>query len=101
MAMSAYIVIDRLAVTDQELFRSYVGPAKAAVTSYGGRYALPHGAHIEALEGNWTPSRVVLIEFEDAEQARRWWDSREYAEARAIHQAATISNIILVDDSAY
>jgi uncharacterized protein (DUF1330 family) len=58
---------------------------------------LPHGTQIEALEGNWKPDRIVLIEFDDADQARQWWDSTEYAEARAIHCETTISNIILVD----
>jgi uncharacterized protein (DUF1330 family) len=38
-----------------------------------------------------------VIEFEDADQARQWWDSPEYAKARAIHHQATISNIILVN----
>jgi len=95
--MSAYVVIDRLSVTDTEKFSAYHKLAPPAVQSRGGRYVLPHGTQIEALEGNWKPNRIVLIEFDDAEQAKTWWDSPEYAEARAIHRMATISNIILVD----
>jgi uncharacterized protein (DUF1330 family) len=95
--MAAYVMIDRLEVTDREQFLAYAGPARASVNRYGGRYVLPHGTQIEALEGNWRPNRIVLIEFDDADQARRWWDSPEYAEARAVHHAATISNIILVN----
>jgi uncharacterized protein (DUF1330 family) len=95
--MAAYIMIDRLAVIDPEGFRAYLSLAPAAVTSRGGRYVLPHGTQIEALEGNWKPNRIVVIEFDDAEHAKTWWDSAEYAEARAIHRQATISNIILVD----
>jgi uncharacterized protein (DUF1330 family) len=62
---------------------------------------LPHSTEIEVLEGNWKPTRIVVIEFQDAEQAKQWWDSPEYAPARAIHREATISNIILVDDSSW
>lgn len=98
--MAAYILIDRLSVTDREKFDAYREPAKAAVRCFSGRYVLPHGTHIEALEGNWKPNRIVLIEFDDAQQAKRWWDSPEYAEAKAIHQEVTISNIILVDGAA-
>jgi uncharacterized protein (DUF1330 family) len=94
--MAAYILIDRLSVTDRERFDAYREPANAAVRSFRGRYVLPHGTHIVALEGNWKPNRIVLIEFDDAEQAKQWWDSPEYAEAKTIHQEATISNIILV-----
>jgi uncharacterized protein (DUF1330 family) len=96
--MAAYILIDRLSVTDPDKFRAYSGLAKASVASHGGRYVLRSEAQIEALEGNWTPSRIVFIEFDDAEQARRWWASPEYARSRVIHEDATISNIILIDD---
>jgi uncharacterized protein (DUF1330 family) len=99
-AMAVYVLIDRLSVTDPDRFGDYSVLAKAAVTRHGGRYVLPYGTQIEALEGNWTPNRIVLIEFEDAAQARKWWHSPEYAEARTIHQEATISNVILVDDLA-
>jgi uncharacterized protein (DUF1330 family) len=94
--MAAYILIDRLLVTDQERLNDYRDPAGVAVRHYGGQYVLPHGTQIEALEGNWKPNRVILIEFDGVEQARRWWNSPEYAGAKAIHQEATISNIILV-----
>jgi uncharacterized protein (DUF1330 family) len=95
--MAAYIMIDRLAVTDPEAFRTYAALASATVAGYGGRYLLPDRIQIEALEGNWTPNRVVLIEFDDADQAKQWWSSPQYAAPRALHRAATISNIILLD----
>lgn len=98
--MAVYVLIDRLSVTDPDRFGGYPLLAEAAVTRHGGRYVLPHGTQIEALEGNWMPNGIVLIEFDDGEQARRWWDSPEYAAAKAIHSHATISNIILVDSTA-
>lgn len=94
--MAAYIMIDRLAVTDWDRFSAYPAPAEVAVQRYGGRYVLPHGTQIEALEGNWKLHRIVIIQLNDARQAKRWWDSPEYADAKAIHREATISNIILV-----
>jgi uncharacterized protein (DUF1330 family) len=100
MTMAAYIMIDRLSVTDRDRFTAYPVAAQAALQRYRGCYVLPHATQIEALEGNWKPNRVTLIEFEDAEQARQWWNSPEYAEAKAIHRQATISNIILVDGTA-
>jgi len=95
--MAAYVMIDRLSMTDAGTFLAYRDLAKSAVRMYGGRYILPHGMQVEALEGNWKPDRIVLIEFDDGGQARRWWDSPEYAEAKAIHHQATISNIILIE----
>lgn len=43
------------------------------------RDALP-----QAREGDWSPdNRLVIIEFPDPEQAKRWYSSPEYARARA------------------
>ncbi len=95
--MTAYILIDLLSVTDVDMFSAYPSLASAAVTRCGGRYLLPRDSSIEALEGNWKPHRIVVIEFPDTERAKNWWSSAEYAEARALHHAATISNIVLVD----
>ncbi|GAC1523331.1 MAG: hypothetical protein NVS2B16_31550 [Chloroflexota bacterium] len=98
--MVAYILIDRLAVTEPAALKVYQSIAAASVANHAGRYVIPHSASIEALEGNWKPSRILLIEFADAAQAKQWWNSPEYAEARAAHHAATISNVILVDGMA-
>jgi uncharacterized protein (DUF1330 family) len=95
--VKAYVVIDRLEVIDRDQFRRYTELADASVKHHGGQYATPHRTEIEALKGNWKPNRIVLIEFGSAERARKWWNSPEYAQARAIHRATTISNVLLVD----
>lgn len=97
--MTAYVLIDRLSVTDTAAFDEYQPLASEAVARHRGHYVLPHETPIEALEGNWRPDRIVVIAFPDAEEARTWWESGEYAEARAIHHNATIANIILVHDA--
>jgi uncharacterized protein (DUF1330 family) len=49
------------------------------------------------LEGNWQPHRVVVLEFPSLEQARRWYESEEYREPKAIRIAASKTNAILVE----
>jgi uncharacterized protein (DUF1330 family) len=97
--MAAYILTDQLSVTDPVAFGAYQPLASAAVARYRGRYVLTHDIPIEALEGNRRPTRIVVIEFDGAEEARAWWASGEYAEARAIHHRTTIANVILVSGS--
>jgi uncharacterized protein (DUF1330 family) len=41
--------------------------------------------------------RVAIIEFSTLEQARRFYDSAEYAPLRAIREAVTESELALVD----
>jgi uncharacterized protein (DUF1330 family) len=92
---AAYILIDRLSVTDREALHGYPDAVPAAVQREGGRSVLPHETETEALEGTWQPRCIVLIECEDAEQARRWRASPEDAPAGALHHQATSSQVIL------
>ena len=54
------------------------------------------GRKIERLEGDWQPSRVVVVEFESIAAARKWWESEDYAELKAIRQATTGTAMIVV-----
>jgi len=49
------------------------------------------------LEGSWDPHRLVIVEFPDAEHARRWWSSPEYAPAKAIRQATSVGTLVLLE----
>jgi len=50
------------------------------------------------LEGNWAPSRVVVVEFSTAGQAQKFYDSPEYRAARAARAGATNRfNMIVVE----
>jgi len=49
------------------------------------------------LEGEWAPRRVVILEFPNAEQARAWWESPEYAAAKALRQSCADTQMLLID----
>ena len=86
--MSAYVILD-MTVHDTELFEQYKKLAPETIAAYGGRY-LARGGKAEALEGDWSPNRMVILEFDNAETAKQWLNSTEYREARSMrHQAAT------------
>ena len=50
-----------------------------------------------ALEGDWTPDRVVLLKFPSVESARRFNDSVEYAAARKSRQGAAVMRMTLIE----
>jgi uncharacterized protein (DUF1330 family) len=68
----------------------------ATIAAYGGRY-LARGGAITPLEGDWNPRRITVLEFPSPEQARAWWDSPEYAEAKALRQQTATTNLIVVE----
>ncbi len=93
--MPAYAIFD-IAVTDPERYEEYKKLAPPAIAAYGGKY-LVRGGHLDVLEGNWHPSRIVVLEFPTAEQAKAWIDSPEYSEARALRHATASTHAILVE----
>jgi uncharacterized protein (DUF1330 family) len=93
--MPAYMIVD-VEVTDPQQYDKYKAVAPAAIAKYGGRYLVRGGAHT-SLEGSWRPNRIVLLEFPDVEAAKRFYDSPEYREARALRANAAKGNFVVVE----
>ena len=93
--MAAYALFDNLEVLDPGALDAYKERARSVVERFGGRYIVLGGA-VDRVEGGWQPVFPVLIEFPDPETARRWYDSPEYAELKAIRLAAVRSNGVLI-----
>ena len=93
--MAAYIVVE-IAIKDSARYERYKHLAPPSIAKYGGKY-LTRGGATSALEGTWAPERFVILEFADADTARRWWNSPEYAEAKALRQSCAETQMLLVD----
>jgi len=50
----------------------------------------------EVLEGDWHPHRLILLEFESVEQAKRWYNSAEYASVKGIRHRTANTDFVLV-----
>ncbi len=92
--MPAYLIVD-CEVTDAERYETYKQLAPPAIAKYGGRY-LVRGGEVGVLEGDWQPSRVVVLEFPDVETAKRFYVSPEYSVARAKRAGAARMNMVVV-----
>jgi uncharacterized protein (DUF1330 family) len=93
--VAAYVIVD-LTVTDQALMDEYRKRVPATLAAYGGKFLVRGGAH-ETVEGDWKPSRVVVLEFPSLEQAKRWYRSEEYREPLAMRLRAGRANLIMVE----
>lgn len=89
-----YVVAD-IEVIDPAVYEDYKRLSSAAAEKYHGRWLVRGGA-VDVLEGDWQPHRFVVVEFEDEAAARRWYDSPEYAAARAVRQRSARSSLLLV-----
>ena len=93
--MAGYVIAD-VDVTDSELFAEYRKLVSATVEQYGGKY-LVRGGETEVVEGDRTPHRTVVIEFESYERAKAWYHSDEYAPALKMRLDSANSSVIIVD----
>ena len=93
--MPAYVIVD-ITVHDPIQYEAYKQLAPPAIAAYGGQY-LARGGKVATLEGDWTPGRLVILEFETAEKAKQWLDSPEYRAARQLRHASATTNMIVVD----
>lgn len=93
--MTAYVVVD-INVHDPVGYEEYKKLAPAAVELYGGKY-IARGGRTETLEGDWSPSRLVLLQFESIEQAKKWLNSEEYREPRAMRHRTANTQMVVIE----
>ena len=93
--MTAYVIVD-INVTDPVRYEDYKKLAAPTVEMYGGKY-IARGGKTEALEGDWSPTRLVILQFENIEQAKNWHDSTEYSEAKRLRHETAISKMVVID----
>ena len=93
--MPAY-VIAHIDVKDPVRYEDYKKMSPISIEKFGGRF-IARGGKTEVLEGTWQPKRLVLLEFPSVERAREWWASEDYAPAKALRQATSTGELIVVD----
>jgi uncharacterized protein (DUF1330 family) len=94
--MPAYVIAAVSEAHDAEALTEYRRRNSEAVAAHGGRFVV-RGGEMQVLEGDWSPLRVVVIEFADVETARAWYESDQYQAAIPIRQGASTTDIILVE----
>src|SRR5687767_15463080 len=93
--MPALIIVD-IEVLDPVAYEDYKRLASASIAAHGGRY-LVRGGRSEVLDGDWTPRRLVVLEFDSLNQAKAWRASPEYAEAKKVREICARANMIVVE----
>ena len=92
--MPAYVIVET-DITDPEQYEQYKAASPGAIAAAGGRF-LVRGGELAVLEGDWDPSRLVVLEFPDLEAAKRWYDSPEYQDAKRLRDDAAKLRMVAV-----
>jgi uncharacterized protein (DUF1330 family) len=92
--MPAYVIVET-DITDPEQYERYKASSPGAIAAAGGRFVV-RGGELAVLEGDWRPSRLVVLEFEDLDAARRWYESERYQAARRLREGAARLRMVAV-----
>jgi len=93
--MPAYVIAE-IDVHNPQDYEEYKKMVPSTITAYGGRY-IARGGKTEMLEGNWSPKRIAILEFESMERAKEWLHSELYGPAKKIRHASAKTNMILIE----
>ncbi len=93
--MAVYAVVN-IRITDPDRYAEYREQAPPTIARYGGKY-LARGGKTEVLEGEWTPQRLVILEFESMERFHEWYNSPEYAPLKRLRGETTLSDFVVIE----
>lgn len=74
--MSCYFIA-QIKITDMNEYEKYLDGTDSVFSRYNGKY-LAVDTKPEVLEGSWSSDRIVIIEFENEKELKRWYESPEY-----------------------
>ena len=93
--MAAYVIVE-IEIVDPVGFEEYKKRVVPIVEKYGGQY-IAVSDRVETLEGDWNPKRIVVLQFESMERAKKWLNCEEYREPRKMRHRTAKTNMILVE----
>jgi uncharacterized protein (DUF1330 family) len=93
--MAAFVIAET-DVRDPEQYERYRAAVPDTVAAYGGRF-VARGGELAVLEGDWQPKRLVVLEFDDLDAARRWYASSEYEAAKRLREGAATLRVVAVE----
>ena len=93
--MPAYVIVET-DIEDAEQYERYKAASPGAVAAGGGRF-VARGGELAVLEGDWHPSRLVVLEFPDLDAVKRWYDSETYQDAKKLREGAARLRMVAVE----
>ena len=90
-----YLIV-RINIKNAELFQQYPPLSTKAVEKFGGKYLI-RGGNFDVVEGEWPAERTTVVEFENFEKAKEFYNSLDYKEAKKVRQESANTDFILIE----
>jgi uncharacterized protein (DUF1330 family) len=93
--MSAYAIFD-VDIRDMAKYREFMAGVKPALEKAGARYLARGGKH-QIYEGDWSPRRIVLLEFPSLEAFETFYHGETYRSLKSIRDACSSARLVSVE----
>ena len=93
--MPAYLVAN-VDVKDSAAYEEYRAKVPAVIRKHGGE-VLVAGGRVVIEEGDWKPSRLIIIRFADMAAAQAFYNDPEYEPLKALRKRVTESDLLFVE----
>ena len=91
--MSHYLIA-QIVIHDRETYGQYEAGFMPIFNRYKGKM-LSVDENPDVLEGQWSCTRTVLVEFPSKQDALDWYQSDEYQQLAKYHVAYTVVQVVL------
>ena len=81
---------------NDEGYLKYIKEVVSIVKKYNGRYVV-RSENVTPLSDEWTPDRIIIIEFDTKKQLERCFSSQEYRKIVPLRENNVISNALIVE----
>lgn len=92
-----YFIVVINEIKDKAKYEEYIRFVKPIVEEYGGRYLI-RSNRVVALQKEWSPERVIVIEWDTREQLELCFSSHEYKEIVDKRKNSVSSRAIIVEE---
>jgi len=93
--MPAFVIFD-VEIRDAQRYQDFMLQVKPALEAAGARYPARGGAH-KVYEGDWSPRRVVLLEFPSVPAWEAFYNGPVYQGLKAIRDECSSSRLVSVE----
>ena len=94
--MSSAYVIANVEVTNPTQYEEYKKWSSVAMQAHGAEVCV-RGGQVQVLEGDWTPSRLVVLKFPSFAAAQAFYETPEYHKAREARAGAAVMSMVAVE----
>jgi uncharacterized protein (DUF1330 family) len=93
--MAAYVIFD-VDIRDPGRYQDFMTKVKPALADAGARYLARGGAH-KVYEGDWSPRRIVLLEFPSIDAWESFYNGPVYQGLKSVRDQCSSARLVSVE----